>query len=268
MDGLRPDLVRGEVAELRHRLNQISTKDLRSRLAAVEGRLDAGYVYGGQVVYTSSDTFSKADYPGLRAVRVKCQGAGGGGGGVAATGAGERAVSAGGNGGGYAEKFILVDDLSGDETVTVGAGGSGGPAGNNAGSSGGDSSFGSHCVGEGGIGGSGGFLSNVSTFTGESGSSTLAGGTGDLVIRGGGAGVGFSFGTGIRQGHNSQGGGSHLGAATNVTRQGGNTTGSNGQGSDGIPYGGGASGLISRDNALATAGKKGADGIVLVELYY
>src|SRR5690606_22288479 len=87
-----------------------------------QDQLQSGYRLGETVYFTVSGTFSKADYPGMRAVRVKCQGAGGGGGGVAATGAGERAVSAGGNGGGYAEKFILVDDLSGDETVTVGAG--------------------------------------------------------------------------------------------------------------------------------------------------
>ena len=41
-----------------------------------------GYVYVDTVYFTSSGTFTKATYPWLRAIRVKCQGAGGGGGGV------------------------------------------------------------------------------------------------------------------------------------------------------------------------------------------
>src|SRR5690606_34295960 len=110
----------------------------------------AGYVYGGTVYFTSSGTFTKADYPGLRAVRVKVQAGGGGGGGAAGTSPGEEAAAAGGGGGEYAESFIPASGLSAAETITVGTGGSGGAAGFNIGSTGGDSSFGSHVVAKGG----------------------------------------------------------------------------------------------------------------------
>jgi hypothetical protein len=76
---------------------------------------------------------------GTRSIYVEVIGAGGGGGGVDGQGAGTNALSASGAGGGYAA--ILITNMSQTFTYTIGAGGSGGAAGNNSGSAGGTSSF-------------------------------------------------------------------------------------------------------------------------------
>jgi len=113
---------------------------------------------------------------GTRAVYVEVIGAGGGGGGVNGQGTGTNAEGVSGGGGGYAAS--LITNLSQTFTYTVGAGGSGGAAGNNDGATGGTSSFTGSTTGTlTATGGSGG--------TGDTGSSTfprsstgVAGGTG------------------------------------------------------------------------------------------
>jgi hypothetical protein len=45
--------------------------------------LNQGYQYRERFTFTSSGTFVKADYPWLRAIRVRCVGGGGAGGGTA-----------------------------------------------------------------------------------------------------------------------------------------------------------------------------------------
>jgi len=229
-----------------------------------EGR--SAYLYMGTLYFTSSATFKKADYPGLRAVRVICVGGGGGGGGNPSTGSGEAAASVGGGGGECAIKFLLFDDLAASESVTVGSGGSGGSAGA-AGGNGGKSSFGSHCVANGGKGGSGGIVMSSFPVTGEQGAAGGTGGTGDLVIPGGASTVPLMVGVGVRQGFSSEGGGSFFAPPTGSRRMGGNATGSNGAGEPAKYPGGGGGGLISRSGANATTGLRGADGIVIVELY-
>src|SRR5690606_24086904 len=111
-----------------------------------EGR--SAYLYMGTLYYTSSSTFKKANYPGLRAVKVKAQGGGGAGGGRRE---GSSSVGAGGGGGGYGEKFILAEDLAPSESITVGLGGTGRAA--NSGLGGSPSSFGNHITANGGGGG-------------------------------------------------------------------------------------------------------------------
>src|SRR5690606_18190262 len=101
----------------------------RLRITSLEettAKLGVGFRPLTVVYFTSSGTFIKANYPGLRAARVTCVGAGGGAGGCAATGAGEVSVSGAGHAGAIAISFVLADDLNPAETVTVGAGGSGG----------------------------------------------------------------------------------------------------------------------------------------------
>src|SRR5690606_1045796 len=85
-----------------------------------------GYTYGGTVYFTSSGTFDKGDYPGLKAIMVEMVGGGGGAGGSAATGANQTAAAPGGGAGAYARSFILESDLASSEAVTVGTGGAGG----------------------------------------------------------------------------------------------------------------------------------------------
>ena len=113
-----------------------------------------GYLFRETVTFTSNGTFTKADYPWLKAMRVKLVGGGGGGGWANTTTSGQVAVAGGGGGGGYSEKFIVdIAGLSVSETVTVGSGGSGSIFGGATGSNGGSSSFASVSGSGGGLGG-------------------------------------------------------------------------------------------------------------------
>lgn len=80
------------------------------------------------VAYTGTGTFVKANYPGLRGVKVIVQGGGGGGGAVSVTYTNEAAAGGGGGGGGYAERSLYAASLAATENVVVGAGGAGGIA--------------------------------------------------------------------------------------------------------------------------------------------
>jgi hypothetical protein len=208
--------------------------------------------------YTSSGTFSKADYPYLSAIRVKVQAGGGGGGGAEGTISGNAtSTSKGGNGGGagYAEAFVLASSLSDSETVTVGAGGTGGAA-NSAGGAGGSSSFGTVCAADGGGAGVAGPRSThpIVVVNGSAGSGT----TGDLLITGADgpqsmtvqSGIGVSF-----SGSSVLGAGKNAGISQTQT------------GTKGNDYGGGGTGASSQAQNVGRAGGAGGDGIVIVELY-
>ena len=202
---------------------------------------ESGYLYKQTVYFTSSGSFTKATYPWLRAVRIKCQGGGGGG-----AGAGSSGSAPAGGGGGYAESFITdIAGLASSVTITVGGVGSGGAAGANTGSAGGNSSFGSTVVGNGGEG------SDTGNVRGGAG----GGGTGDLVVAGQ-PGEGF-FPAGQ---HTSMGGGSVLGAGAR-----GNYSNIDRAGNAGVSYGGGGGGG-ARVSGNA-AGGAGAVGIVILELF-
>lgn len=93
------------------------------------------------ITYLTSGTAATYTTPaGVRALKVTVVGGGGGGGGVdgQAT-ANTNAYSNGGGGAGYAIAFIAAAEAS--YTYTVGAGGTGGAAGNNAGATGGTTEF-------------------------------------------------------------------------------------------------------------------------------
>lgn len=212
-----------------------------------------GYLYSETVVFTSSGTFSKASYPGIRAVRVRAVGGGGGGGSPANADSG----APGGGGGGYAESLLLESSLAASETVTVGSGGAAGTAGGDGGS-GGTSSFGSHLSANGGsggtatgstigLGGLGGSASggNIMNVTGGGGQST---GNPALYTT---AGI-YPAGTG---------GGSILGTGGRA----GAARASNWAGGPGNGYGGGGAGGYNRNST--TSGGAGASGIVLVDIY-
>jgi hypothetical protein len=218
-----------------------------------------GYRYVQTLYYTSSGTFSKASYPYLRAIRVRCVGGGGGGGGVAATGAGTRATGGGGGGGGYAESFITdIAGLASSVTLTIGSGGAGGAAGANNGSAGGQTSFGSAVIGNGGGlgGGSAAFNFWITTIAGGGG-----GGTGDLVILGGTGTSGNPVDN--NGGYGGTGGSTVLGRSASPAL----AWQSSSNGRNGNLYGTGGSGAASGQNSTAKAGGNGAAGIIIVELY-
>jgi hypothetical protein len=218
-----------------------------------------GYRYVQTLYFTSSGTFSKATYPWLRGIRVRCVGGGGGGGGVGATSAGTHVASGGGGGGGYAESFITdIAGLAASVTITSGAGGAGGAAGVNNGATGGNSSFGSAVIGNGG-GSGGGQTAQAFWITSASGGG--GSGTGDLVIVGGGGASGNNVNN--NGGYGGVGGTTVMGMAPVPT----SAWQSSSAGTNGNLYGVGGSGAASSQNATAKAGGNGAAGIVIVDLF-
>lgn len=223
--------------------------------AEIDKRVE-GYVYRQTLYLTANATFKKADYPWLRAVRVKCQGGGGAGGGTGPTILGESACGGGGSGGDYAEAFLTAFALPASIPVVVGAGGIG--VADATGPSGKASSFGSLVVAPGGNGGARGTSSDAIWQWSETApSSTVP--TGDIYIKGGGGGGPARIAS--DRPINGIGGASHLGFG------GGHITMGDGAGINGRIYGGGGSGAGTRNVASAAKGGNGAPGIVIIELY-
>jgi hypothetical protein len=221
-----------------------------------------GYVFVETVYFTSSGTFSKATYPWLRAIRVRCQGAGGGGGGCPTTGAGEIAVGGSGGGGAYAESFITnIAGLASSVTVTRGSGGAGGGAGANAGSAGGTSSFGSLVSANGGAQGAAGVADTVPvTITNAVASVKTA--TGDFTVPGGA--VSALTLTKNDRAFSPISGGTFFVPAGEVTVN--FFSGANGV--SGVSGGnGGSGGVNSQNQGTNRSGGAGGNGIVIVELY-
>lgn len=235
----------------------------RSDLVSAMFPLTYGYLYIGQLFYDTagSFTFTKADYPGLKAIIVECVGGGGAGGGTGATSSDQNAAGAGGSGGSYARSFILVSDLDTTEEVTVGAGGDGvtGATGGN----GSDSIFDTISGEVRAAGGIGGAFSPANTrpyglnATGGAPANTNWS-TGDLCIQGQAGGRGTIASTINARG--GPGGGTFYAPraiASNANTQTGRT---------GSLYGGGGSGGNAAASQAEQSGGVGAHGIVIVTL--
>jgi len=219
-----------------------------------------GYQYWQTIAYTASGTFVKADYPGMRAVRMRVQGAGGGGGGAQATSATQGSAGGGGQAGNYAEKWALSTALSASETVTVGAAGA--VTAGAAGSTGGTSSVGAHCSASGGAGGPTGTASTG--FNGQNASPHVTTGTGDVVVIGQPGGIPmWSGGTGVTVfASGGAGGSSRFGSGG---RQRFATTGYDGQ--EGQGAGSGGAGAGNGNSQSARPGGLGGAGRVYIDLY-
>jgi hypothetical protein len=208
--------------------------------------------------FTGSGTYTPTS--GMVACLIEAVGNGGGGGGTANTSSSFIAIGGGGGGGGYSRKFASASTIGSSKTVTIGATGSGGASGNNNGTSGGDVSVGSICIGKGGTGG-----------TGNSGSSTPAGGaggvagTGDFSVPGqlGGNGGNSALIPTIFQLIVGIGGAAGLGFGF----PGGPTTTQPQTGVAGKNYGAGGGGGCSYNADGAAAGGAGATGIVVITEY-
>jgi len=217
-----------------------------------------------QVTFTTSGTFTKANYPGMKGIRVRVQGGGGGGIGADVTGAGQQSAGGGGGGGAYAESFLTPSQLAAAETVTVGAGGLGTSCASSQGGTGGTSSFGSLVSASGGFGGflcmSAGSTPSLSRSVGGEGRGT---GTGDIVIPGsdGGAAVRIDGTTTAAlaggRGGDSQGGKGGIAASSN-----------GGSKDSGDGFGGGGSGAFNTPSQAAEDGAPGGPGVVVVIIFY
>jgi hypothetical protein len=187
---------------------------------------------------------------------IECWGGGGGGG--ATTGAASNCRGGGGGqGGGYATSIKTAADIGASKAVTIGAAGTGGSAGNNNGTAGGDTSVGVLVVAKGGAGGN---YNNGAASYGAPGNDTTAG-TGDHSTPGirGLRGLTVEAAAGLGQGgdggHSQWGRGGTGGfAQTNTTAgAGGNATG--------FAAGGGGAGSRGAANG---AGGNGTAGYVII----
>jgi hypothetical protein len=229
-----------------------------SGLASVLSTIQGYRPMGTPIVFTSSGTFVKANYPGMKAVRARAVGGGGGGGGAPAASTGNHSAGGGGGSGGYAEKFIAEASLSASESITVGAGGGGGV---NFGGVGGASSFGAHVVTQGGNGGN--YVDNTALMIGGIGG---AGGTpsaGTIQAKGSPGGFGSGYAT---LGHGGIGGSSLLGGGAFGTYNGSNN--SSLTGATGGLYGGGGGGAAVNSGGSAAVGGPGGQGLVIVEVFF
>ncbi len=227
-----------EIMELKREMTDLKNMVLPRihDLALIKNR---GFLFSETVYYTSDDTWTKADYDGIRAVRIRCQA----GGGAAGAAIGNPALGGGGGGGGFAEHFELASALGSTETVTVGGGGT--RVTDSNGNAGGDSSFGAHCSS---VGGSGGAVDGGTSAAGGAGS-------GDVIFEGGQGGRGLN----PTVAQLASGGGSHLGLGAPQAAAGAT-------GSTANKYGGGGGGGHAT-SATNRQGGEGGEGIVIVEIY-
>jgi hypothetical protein len=148
-----------------------------------------------ETLITVSGTYNPP--AGVRLLEFVAMGGGGGGGGVDGQGSGTTTSSVAGAGGGWSKKLTSIIESS--YTITIGAGGTGAPAGNNDGTAGGTTTVASVSTnltangGEGGRGslaGAGTLMSN-----GAEGGTALGG---DINVKGGGtSGAGRAIGSAI-----------------------------------------------------------------------
>lgn len=249
----------------------------RTQLNALAMAVDAdvaGLVSGWRLAavlnYTSSGTFQKGLYAGIKAVEVEVIGGGGGSGYAAATSGAQFSFGVGGAGGAYAWGVIDAGSLSDAETVTVGAGGIAGTSGTPDGGAGGDSAFGAHLTASGGGGGEDRLESTAGSGAGNGSSGGTAAGTGLMI--------GIS-GEGLDQVTFTSGYFEHMGALRGrpsggpygATRD--NSSGpavgamSSQSAQAGFGIGSGARGPVRLSSSSAANGAAGSAGRVIVRVY-
>lgn len=223
-----------------------------------------GYRLLNRLILTSSTTFTKASYPGLKALKVIAIGGGGGGGGAESTATTSVSIGGSGGGGGYAESFITnIDSLASSVSVTVGAGGTAGTIASPTSGNGGASSFGALVVAGGGTGGIGGISNPIN---GVNRNLSVPGGTataGDILIPGGASGPQYgNVGDSTASINTCSPGLPAFYGTAGPVRAGMSlaAVASNGYGSGGI-------GAANAQNQTGKGGVAGQPGLVIIEIY-
>jgi hypothetical protein len=214
-----------------------------------------GFTSINEQIFTSSGTYTPT--AGMSQCTVEVIGAGGGGGGVTASGIAQAAVAGGGGAGAYSKSLFSSGTIGPSQAVTIGAGGTGGPAGNNNGTNGGSTSFGALLSCSGGNGGFGGSASGNMTFYGVFGAGGGALISGQINVNGNSGELGLGFGPDAI-GIGGHGGDSFYGIGGEQLI--------NLPGANGFNYGSGGGGASS-GNTAAAAGGNGAGGIVIITEY-
>lgn len=230
---------------------------------SIQDALDIpGYLYGGTLWFDNADdgtNFTKASFPGLRAIDLELQGPGGAGGGAPATTGSNLSLGNGGGAGGYLRKFLLASALAANEAMVIPAGGAGvsGAAGN-AGAN--TTNFGSHSfVVNGGLGGqilAAGLDSATAVLLGSGGGNASGG---EFNMRGGPSGFAVRM-PGGSIASASPGGDSWFGRGPLMVLS------ANG---DAAVHGAGGGGMRNGTGTMsARTGGKGGDALIVVKLYY
>jgi len=231
--------------------------NLNLAVATAVNPLLAGASLVNVIAYQNPGTYAYTPTAGVTHILAKTQGAGAGGGGTTGPGLGYFSVGCGGGNGSYAEYFGSASS----QTVTVGAGGNGGlgPSHKN-GYPGGLSSFGTLCIAQGGLGGTGiNPSSNAFLCYQDTGGPSAS--TGLFTVDGGPGGPAFCYDT-VGNVVSGAGANSLFGHGGGVIWRapGFDSAGGYGQG-----FGSGGSGAASSGTgAIARTGGAGAGGLVLV----
>lgn len=238
------------------------------RLSQVQGLITAatGRLLAIEL-FTTGGTWTQPS--GCNSVATLSQAGGAGGGSCSTT---EPAMGGGGGGGARSYKY-LTTGFGSSETVSVGAGGIGGASGVNNGTDGGDSSFGTLCVADGGKGGTAGDGSvGTNTLVDGAGGNggTTSNCTGDIIDEGfcGGNGIIASgvFTMAGNGGAPACGGGARYDVAPNDMYDISGTNTYSADGKDAVTPGGGGQGAIGNYHN-ARSGGNGKKGWVLVASY-
>ena len=212
-----------------------------------------------QQVFTGSGTYTP--HTGMVTCIIECVGGGGAGGGSNGTGS-QVNVGGGGGSGGYSRKLATAADIGASKTVTIGAGGTAGAAGPNAGGNGGDTSVGVLCIGKGGTGGGG---TDASVSVGAAGAGGIAGtATGGIAAAGASGNSGYAANTAATSVFGAAGGSSLFGGGAAPAAFFG-TGDANGAAAS--AYGSGGGGGYTSNSIANVTGGAGSSGIVIITEY-